>query len=110
MRHPSLPRQRPVTPLKKPPLRLLGTLFFRWHEMGDGHAEVGGQSLGSRATVARCKVFACAHQDDALSGRKYLGNHLLARLVIGKLDRPAVFVVAVAKRLHMLVPSTEELR
>ncbi len=75
--------------------------------MGDGHAEVGGQLLSGRKAVAHGDVFAGTHEDDTLSSRKHLGNHLLAHLVIGKLDRPTVFVVAVAERLHMLVPGTE---
>src|SRR6266446_6813222 len=78
--------------------------------MGEGHAKVCGQLLGGRAPVAHGDVFAGAHQDDALSSGQYLRNHLLTRLVISEGDRPAVFVVAVTERLHMLVPGTQELR
>jgi hypothetical protein len=41
---------------------------------------------------------------------EHLRNHLLARLVISKLDRSASFVVAVAECLHMLVLGSKELR
>src|SRR5712691_7004699 len=82
----------------------------RWREMGNGHAEVCSQLLGGSAPMARCKVLAGAQQDSSLPCGQDLGNRLSACLVIGELDRAAVFVVAVAERLHMLVPGTEALR
>jgi hypothetical protein len=78
--------------------------------MGDGHVAVCGQLLSGRQAVAQSNILADTHQDDPRSGGTYRRTRLLARFIIGKLDRPAIVVAAVPERMPMLVPGAEELR
>src|SRR5437773_8437027 len=59
------------------------------------------QSWGSSGMPGSSQGIGCS---------EYLCYNLLTRVVSGEGDRSAAFVVAIAERLHMLIPSTEPLR
>ena len=96
--------------LKKTSLLFWRALWFRWREMHETYTEVSGQLPRGGTAVTMCKVFTGTHQDNALPCSKYLRNYLLAGVVVGEGDRATALIVAVAKRLHMLIPGTEQLR